>query len=164
MRASENISKCLECGYVDEARKFSVLVAVETYVRLCPHCRAGESDLLHDLKDYVLRSVSGSLRVIQTTVVINNEFGHYAIADRITGTRLSTWGSHAHALDEFRSTELKVRRLAGEHETRGQALETGVNNTGERRCIARAGTDRRLFNLPVPVGPRSSGLDLTART
>jgi hypothetical protein len=118
MGADGSISKCLECGHVDESKNFSASVTRESHVRLCPHCRAREPDLLHNLKDYVLPRVSRRLWSIQYAV-INNEFGHYAIADRITGTRLSTWGSQRHAMEEFRSTELKLRRLGGDYATRG---------------------------------------------
>ena len=156
---SESIAKCLECGYVDESRHFSVLVAFETHAHLCPHCRAGEANLLRNLKDYVLPTAFGNLWSSQYTVV-NNEFGHFAVADRSTCTRLASWGSHAHAVDEFRSTERKVRQLASEHETREKTPKTGVCRMGERRCSLRTGTDRRLFIFPVAGGPRSSRSDL----
>jgi hypothetical protein len=121
MRTSESISKCLECGHVDESKNFSASVTRESHVRLCPHCRAREPDILHNLKDYVLPWVTRKLWSIQYTV-INNEFGHYAVADRITGTRLSTWGSQGHAIDEFRSTERRLRRLGGDYESRDKRL------------------------------------------
>jgi hypothetical protein len=121
MSTGESISKCLECGHVDESKKFSTLVASESHVRLCPHCRAREPDILHNLGDYLMPGASHGLLSIQYTV-INNEFGHYAVADRSTGTRLSTWGSQRHAIDEFRSTERKLRRLGGDYEPRGKLL------------------------------------------
>lgn len=162
MRTSVGISKCLECGHVDESRHFSVLVTVESYVHLCPHCRASEPHLLDDLKNYVVRSVMGNLRSIHYTVV-NNEFGHYAVADRSSGTRLTTWGSYAQVIIEFCATERKARRLSGEDEARGPVLETGVNRMSERRCIPRVGTDRRLFNLPMPGRRQPSGADAAVR-
>ena len=117
MKASESISKCLECGHVDESKNFSTSVARESQLRLCPQCGAREPDLLHNLGDYVMPGASHGLLSIQYTV-INNEFGHCAVADRSTGMRLSTWGSQRHAIDEFRSTELKLKRLDGDYETR----------------------------------------------
>ncbi len=163
MRTRAGISKCLECGHVDESRHFSVLVAVESYVRLCPHCHAGEPHLLDDLKDYVVRSVMGNLRSIHYTVV-NNEFGHYAVADRSSGTRLTTWGSYAQVINEFCATERKARRLSGEDEARGHAHETDENRMNERRRIPRVGTDRRLFNLPMPGRRQPSGADVAVRS
>jgi len=162
MRTSAGITKCLECGHVDESRHFSVLVAFESYVYLCPHCRASESHLLDDLKDYVVRSVMGNPRSIHYTVV-NNEFGHYAVADRSSGTRLTTWGSYAQVINEFCATERKARRLSGEDETRGKAFATGENRMTERRCILRVGTDRRLFNLPMTGRRRFSSTDVPVR-
>jgi hypothetical protein len=125
MRTSEGVSKCLECGHVDESRRFSVLVAVESYVHPCPHCRASESHLLDDLKDYVLRSVLGNLRSIHYTVV-NNEFGHCAVADRNSGTRLTTWGGYAQVSNEFCATERKARRLSGEDESKYPPAKPGA--------------------------------------
>jgi hypothetical protein len=162
MRTSAGISKCLECGHVDDSRHFSVLVAVESYLHLCPHCRASEQHLLDDLTDYVVRSAMGNLRSIHYTVV-NNEFGHYAVADRSSGTRLTTWGSYAHVINEFCATERMARRLSGEDETRGHALETGEYRISERRYIPRAGTDRRLFNLPLPGRRQPSSADVAGR-
>jgi len=162
MRTSVCLSKCLECGHVDESRHFSVSVAVESYVRLCPRCRASESHLLDDLEDYVVRSVMGNLRSIHYTVV-NNEFGHCAIADRSSGTRLTTWGSHAQVISEFCATERKARQLSGEDDARGHALETGEYRMSERRCMPRAGTDRRLFNLPMPGRNQPSSTDVAVR-
>ena len=140
MRIIEGISKCLECGHVDESKHFSVLVAIESYVRLCPHCRAGKSHLLDDLEGYVLSSAMGDQRSMHYTLV-NNEFGHCAVADRDSGTRLTTWGSHVHVINEFCSTEHKAIQLAGEGKTR-------------------VGTDQRLFNLPVPGRGQPSRADV----
>jgi hypothetical protein len=155
MTTRDNVAKCLECGHVDESKNFSVLIASEMKVRLCPHCRAGESSLLDDLQDYVLHLVMGNLRSFHYTV-INNEFGHFAVADRVSGTRLTTWGSHAHVIDEFCATERKVSELSGEHDTREHAIEPGAVRIREQRCIPRTGTDRRLFSVPVPGRPQTS--------
>jgi hypothetical protein len=146
MGTGESISKCLECGYVDESKKFPLSVSIENGLRVCPQCHAGEAALLHELTHFVPPSVSSDLPLVQYALV-NNEFGHYAVADRATGTRLSTWGSHAHAIDDFCATEDKVRHLSGEREARGQACEKHGNRVRERRSIPRAGTDRRLLKF-----------------
>ena len=146
MGTSEGISKCLECGHVDESKNFPISVAKENGLRVCPQCHAGESALLHQLTHFVSASGSGDLPDVQYTLV-NNEFGHYAVADRATGTRLSTWGSHAHAIDDFCATEDKIRRLSGEHEPCGKARERRINRARERRSIPRDGTDRRLLRF-----------------
>ena len=82
----------------------------------------------------------GDQRSIHYTVV-NNEFGHYAVADRDSGTRLTTWGSHVHVINEFCSTEHKAIQLAGEGKTRVE-------------------TDQRSFNLPVPGRGQPSRADV----
>ena len=144
MGTSEGISKCLECGHIDESTNFPIS-ATESSLRVCPQCHAGESALLHELTHYVSPSGSGDLPGVQYTLV-NNEFGHYAVADRATGTRLSTWGSHAHAMDDFYATEDKVRRLS-EREPRGQSHDRRGSRVRERRSIPRAGVDRRLLKF-----------------
>jgi hypothetical protein len=154
MGTSDGISKCLECGHVDESKNFPIPLATEHGLRVCPQCHAGESALLHDLTHYVSPSVSGDPARVQYTLV-NNEFGHYAVADHATGTRLSTWGSHAHAIDDFCATEDKVTRLSGEHEPRGRAREKRGNRVRERRSIPRAGTDRRLLRFSHAWGTPS---------
>ncbi len=162
MKTSEAFSKCLECGFVELSKNFSVSIGSQTHVRMCPHCRASGSNLMDDLRHYVMRSITSGARSIRYTV-INNKFGHFAVADRMSGTRLTTWASHVHVINEFCATERKVKLLSGELEARDHTLQADIKRIGERRCVPRAGTDRRLFNLPLPGRPLPSRADQVAR-